>query len=61
MRSVRVSMRMLNDIYQLIDPVIVSVGPLSVRWYGVAYVVGFILAGLVVFLRQALEASLLRL
>ena len=40
---------MLNDIYQLIDPVIVSVGPLSVRWYGVAYVVGFILAGLVVY------------
>ena len=40
---------MLNDIYQLIDPVIVSVGPLSVRWYGVVYVVGFILAGLVVY------------
>ena len=40
---------MLNDIYQLIDPVIVSVGPLSVRWYGVAYVVGFSLAGLVVY------------
>ena len=40
---------MLNDIYQLIDPVIVSVGPLSVRWYGVAYVVDFILAGLVVY------------
>lgn len=40
---------MLNDIYQLINPVIVSVGPLSVRWYGVAYVVGFILAGLVVY------------
>lgn len=40
---------MLNEIYQSIDPVIVSVGPLAVRWYGVAYVIGFILAGLVVY------------
>ena len=40
---------MLNEIYQFIDPVIVTVGPLSVRWYGLAYVVGFILAGLVVY------------
>ncbi len=40
---------MLNDIYQFIDPVLVTVGPLSVRWYGLAYVLGFILAGLVVY------------
>jgi len=31
-------------IYPAIDPVIFSVGPLSVRWYGLMYVIGFILA-----------------
>lgn len=40
---------MLNDIYQSIDPVIFSIGPLSVRWYGVAYVLGFLFAGLVIW------------
>lgn len=40
---------MLNEVYQSIDPIIVTVGPLAVRWYGLAYVVGFILAGLVVY------------
>ena len=38
---------MLNDIYQMLDPVAFSVGPLSVRWYGLAYVAGFICAFLV--------------
>lgn len=33
--------------YPAIDPVAFSLGPLSVRWYGLAYVVGFILAALV--------------
>ncbi|MDC1175479.1 prolipoprotein diacylglyceryl transferase [Bacteriovoracaceae bacterium] len=28
-----------------LDPVIFSIGPLSVRWYGFMYVVGFLLAG----------------
>lgn len=40
---------MLNDIYQSIDPVIFSIGPLAVRWYGLAYVLGFVCAGLVVY------------
>lgn len=30
-----------------IDPVIFSLGPVSVRWYGLAYVAGFIVAGLI--------------
>ena len=30
-----------------IDPVFFAIGPLQVRWYGLAYVVGFVLAGLV--------------
>lgn len=29
-----------------IDPVIFSLGPLQVRWYGLMYVIGFIIAGL---------------
>lgn len=37
---------MLNDLYQNLDPVAFSIGPLSVRWYGIAYVLGFIFAGL---------------
>ena len=37
---------MLNDFYQNLDPVAFSVGPLTVRWYGLAYVIGFIAAAL---------------
>lgn len=40
---------MLNDIYQSIDPVLFSLGPFTVRWYGVAYVLGFVCAALVVW------------
>lgn len=37
-------------VYPAIDPVAFSLGPLVVRWYGLAYVAGFIAAGLI--LRQ---------
>ena len=40
---------MLNEIYQSLDPVAFSLGPLSVRWYGIAYVVGFICAALILY------------
>lgn len=40
---------MLNDIYHAIDPVIFSVGPFSVRWYGVAYVLGFAFAAVLMW------------
>ena len=40
---------MLNDIYQSLDPVAFSVVPVSVRWYGIAYVLGFICAGLMIW------------
>lgn len=39
---------MLNDIYHSIDPVLFSLGPLTVRWYGVAYVLGFLLAAFII-------------
>ena len=38
---------MLNEIYQSLDPIAFSVGPFSVRWYGIAYVLGFSCAALV--------------
>ncbi len=40
---------MLNDIYHMIDPVIFSIGPFAVRWYGLGYVLGFILGALVIY------------
>ena len=40
---------MLNDIYQMLDPVALQLGPLQVRWYGLAYVAGFICAFIVLF------------
>ncbi len=33
---------MLNDLYQILDPVAFEIGPITVRWYGLAYLVGFI-------------------
>ena len=39
---------MLNDIYHSIDPVLFSLGPFTVRWYGVAYVLGFLLAAFII-------------
>ncbi len=38
---------MLNELYHSLDPVAFSIGPFSVRWYGIAYVAGFILAAVV--------------
>ena len=40
---------MLNDFYQNLDPVAFSIGPLSVRWYGIAYVLGFLFAGILMW------------
>lgn len=38
---------MLNDLYQVLDPVAFTVGPFAVRWYGLAYVVGFACCALI--------------
>ncbi len=40
---------MLNDLYQSIDPVAFSIGSFTVRWYGIAYVLGFICAALIMY------------
>ncbi|HIR00672.1 MAG TPA: prolipoprotein diacylglyceryl transferase [Candidatus Aveggerthella stercoripullorum] len=40
---------MLNDLYQQLDPIAFAVGPLTVRWYGIAYVLGFVCAGFVLY------------
>lgn len=41
---------MLNDFYQTLDPIAFTLGPLSVRWYGLAYIFGFVCAGVVIAL-----------
>ena len=40
---------MLNNIYQSLDPVAFAIGPFAMRWYGIAYVLGFVCAALVVW------------
>jgi phosphatidylglycerol:prolipoprotein diacylglycerol transferase len=45
--------------YPQIDPVIVRLGPLQIRWYGVAYLTGFIIAYFI--LRKLAKKKTLRL
>ena len=40
-------MTLASIAYPAIDPVALHIGPLSVRWYGLAYLVGFVIAGFV--------------
>lgn len=40
---------MLNSLYQAIDPVALSLGPLVIRWYGIAYVLGFVCTAVVMY------------
>lgn len=40
---------MLNDIYQGLDPIAFSLGPLVVRWYGLTYVLGFVCAAAIIY------------
>jgi phosphatidylglycerol:prolipoprotein diacylglycerol transferase len=39
---------MLNDIYQALDPTAFSIGPFAVRWYGLGYILGVIIGGIVI-------------
>lgn len=40
---------MLDTIYHSISPIAFSVGPVDVRWYGLAYLAGFFFAALVMY------------
>lgn len=40
---------MLDSIYQNLDPVAFAIGPISVRWYGLGYVIGFIIGAYVIY------------
>ena len=35
---------MLDSLYHALDPIAFSIGPFTVRWYGIAYLLGFICA-----------------
>ena len=37
----------LNELYHQLDPIALQVGPLAIRWYGLAYLCGFFCAGIV--------------
>lgn len=43
---------MLTELYQMLDPVALSVGPFTIYWYGVAYVVGALICGIVMYRTQ---------
>ena len=40
---------MLDALYQALDPIAFSIGPLTVRWYGIAYLLGFACAAFMLF------------
>lgn len=40
---------MLNEIYQSLSPVAFTIGPFTVHWYGIAYIVSFILCTFMVY------------
>ncbi len=39
----------LNDLYHALNPIAFTLGPLTVRWYGIAYLLGFVCAGFVMY------------
>ena len=43
---------MLNDLYHMLDPVAISAGPITIYWYGLAYVVGALLTAVVMYPTQ---------
>ena len=43
---------LLNDLYHALDPVAFSLGPFTVRWYALAYLAGFVLAGVMIWRTQ---------
>ena len=41
---------MLNNLYHSLNPIAFSIGDMTVKWYGLAYLFGFIFAGLILVL-----------
>ncbi len=39
---------MLDSLYHALDPVMFSIGPLEIRWYGIAYILGFLFASILI-------------
>ncbi len=39
----------LNDFYHMLNPVAFSIGPFAVRWYGLGYLLGFVLGGVLMY------------
>lgn len=42
----------LNELYHSLDPVAISAGPITIYWYGIAYIVGAILVAIVAYRTQ---------
>ena len=40
---------MLNDLYHMLDPVAIAAGPITIYWYGLAYVLGFVCAAAIIY------------
>ena len=40
---------MLNELYHSLNPVAIALGPIVIRWYALAYLAGFVLAGVVIY------------
>lgn len=40
---------MLNELYQSLDPIAFTIGPFTARWYGLAYVAGFLCAIVIMY------------
>lgn len=38
---------MLNELYHSLDPIALTLGPIQIHWYALAYLAGFLLAGVV--------------
>ena len=43
---------MLNELYHSLNPVAFSAGPITIYWYGLAYVVGALITGIVMYSTQ---------
>lgn len=43
---------MLNELYHALDPIAFSAGPITIYWYGISYIVGAVLASIVLYRTQ---------